>query len=546
MRTAQKGGGIVEQRIAVYLRLSLEDVDLRTNRSKDESNSVGNQRLLIKNYIERCGELLPLPVLEFCDDGYTGTNFDRPQFQAMIDLVKDGKISCVIVKDLSRFGRSYLEVGDYLEHIFPFLGVRFIAVNDNFDSNDYIGVTSGIDIAFRNLIHQKYSEDLSGKVKSAMYMKMAKGKYVNHPPFGYMKSPTDKHRIVPDPETAPIVREIFDAILAGHSTTEVAVMLNDRQVLTPMAYKKWKTRKELSDRLPIWNHRTILRIIRDLKYTGAMVNHKCENRHIRDKSQRRIPQSEWIITEGMHEGIVTKEEFAAAGNAIRNVQKGERKKPNVSDRVFYCGHCGRKLRKSCNTNEYFACETSVYRPYAECGGYRWNKVDLENVLLEAYKKQLFVLESRLKEVRSHIKKEKPIDYVSQLRRIERETEALNAEKLQRYEEYRTGHISKEEFLKRKAKILEKVSCLDYEKTDTEKQLALCQQKKDETENMVEALTAATSVVGVSETELRAQMYEDIDRVFIFSNENIEIQWRFADLFSVSASETPEQELSHAI
>lgn len=524
----------MERRIAVYLRLSLEDADVRTNHSRDESNSVGNQRLLIKNFIDQCSELSALPILEFCDDGYTGTNFERPRFQTMIDLVKDGKISCVIVKDLSRFGRSYLEVGDYLEHIFPFLGVRFIAVNDNFDSNDYIGVTSGIDIAFRNLIHQKYSEDLSYKVKSAMHMKMAKGKYVNHPPFGYMKSAEDKHRIVPDPKTAPVVREIFDAILAGHSSTEVAVMLNDRQVPTPMAYKKWKERKELAGRLPIWNHRTILRIIRDLKYTGAMVNHKCENQHIRDKSQRRIPQSEWIITEGMHEAIVTKEEFEAAGNAIRNVAKAERKAADGRDRVFYCGHCGHKLRKSCNVNQYFACDTSVYQPDAKCGGYRWNKEDLEHVLLEAYKKQLLVLETRLKEVKARKKKEEFVDYAASLRRIDKEMESLNEEKLQRYEEYRAGQISKEGFLDRKAKILERAACLDGQKIEREKQMALFRQKEAENETMAMALTAAASAVGVSDKELREQMYEDIKRVFIFSNEDIEIQWKFADLFSEPA------------
>lgn len=544
MPATREGSGIVERAIAIYLRLSLEDVDLKTNRSKDESNSVGNQRLLIKNHISRLGGLSLLPILEFCDDGYTGTNFERPQFQAMIDLVKDGKVSCVIVKDLSRFGRSYLEVGDYLEHIFPFLGVRFIAVNDKFDSDDYTGITSGIDIAFRNLIHQKYSEDLSCKVKSAMYMKMEKGKYVNHPPYGYMKSLTDKHRIIPDPKTAPIVREIFDAILAGHSTTQVAVTLNERQVLTPMAYKKWKERKELTGRLPIWNHRTILRIIRDLKYTGAMVNHKCENLHIRDKSQRRVPRSEWIIKEGMHEGIVTKEEFEVVGNAIRNVTKTERKAPAAWDRVFYCGHCGRKLRKSCNVNEYFACDTSVYQPDAKCGGYRWNKEDLEHVLLEIYKKQLLVMESRLKEVKAQKKKERPVDYVSHLRRIEREMESLNAEKLHRYEEYRGGQISKEGFLECKEKILGKAVCLHAEKADTQKQLTLFRQKKEENESMTAAFAAAAAAEGASDEELRGQMYEDVKRVFIFSNEDIKIEWKFADLFSEPISEALSKPLGH--
>ena len=520
----------MEKRIAIYLRLSLEDVDLRTNQNKDESNSVGNQRLLIKNYIDRHGELVNLPVLEFCDDGYTGTNFERPQFQTMIDLAKDGKISCIIVKDLSRFGRSYLEVGDYLEHIFPFLGVRFIAVNDNFDSNDYIGATSGMDIAFRNLIHQQYSEDLSFKVKSAMHMKMEKGGYVSHPPFGYMKSPADKHRIIPDPETAPIVREIFDAILAGNSTTEVAIMLNDRQVPTPLAYKQWKKRRDQVGKLPIWNHRTILRIITDLKYTGAMVNHKCENRHIRDKSQRRLPPSEWIITEGTHEGIVSKEEFQAACAAIREVQKGERKAADASGRVFYCGHCGRKLRKSYNANEYYICETSIYQPRATCGGYRWNKTDLESVLLTAYKQQLQLLETRAKEMRSRKSKEPTVDFVSKLCAVEKELAAHSAEKLQRYEEYRAGQISKKDFLELKTKMVEQASQMEAEKEEIEKQILLRQKEDAIKDNVAASLASVALATDVSDDELRVQMYADIERVFVFSNEHIEIQWKFSDVF----------------
>lgn len=536
----------MKPQLAIYLRLSVEDIDLKKNKSKDESNSVGNQRLLIRNYIARKPELTKLPILEFCDDGYTGTNFERPQFQSMMELVKDGQISCVIVKDLSRFGRSYLEVGDYLEHIFPFLGVRFIAVNDNFDSSDYIGITSGIDIAFRNLLHQKYSEDLSDKVKSAMRMKMAKGKYVNHAPFGYMKSSEDKHRIVLDPVTAPIVREIFDAILAGHSTTEIAVSLNSRQVLTPMGYKQWKTREQLTGRLPIWNHRTVLRVLRDLKYTGVMVNHKCENQHIRDKSQRRVPQSEWIITEEMHEAIVSKEEFRVANEAIRTVAKCEKKASESLDCVYYCGHCGRKLRKSCNTRQYYACDTSVYQPGAKCGDYRWEKTALEDVVLSAYKKQLLLLERRLRKQRVDKGREKPVDFTSQIRHLETALETCSSEKLNRYEQYRSGQISKDEFLEQKALLTEKINRLEDERSDLDQQLALRRQTLAEQINLKDALIEITNNAGHTDEELKAQMYEDINKIFVFSNKDIEIHWKFEDWFVADAGKLSEQKLSYAI
>lgn len=180
--------------IATYLRLSLEDVDKRTNRAKDDSNSIAAQRQLIQRHIEQNPYLAGLPQMEFCDDGFTGTNFERPDFQRMIDLIRDGEIHIVIVKDLSRFGRDYLEVGDYLEHIFPFLGVRMISINDHYDSEKYLGNTAGMDIAFKNLIYDYYSKDLSKKVKSAMRTKQKNGSYVTCCTYGYKVLPKTNTR----------------------------------------------------------------------------------------------------------------------------------------------------------------------------------------------------------------------------------------------------------------------------------------------------------------------------------------------------------------
>ena len=248
--------------IAAYLRLSQDDVDIGSNSLKDESDSIHSQRLLIQQYRKEHTDLSNLPVIEFVDDGYTGTNFDRPEFQRMIEKVRSGEVVCIIVKDLSRFGRNYLEVGDYLEHIFPFLGVRFISVNDHYDSKSYMGTTGGIDVAFRNLIYQRYSQDLSEKVKSAMHLKMSRGQYVTHCPYGYKKKQGVKHEMIPDPVTAPIVREIFEATIGGMKSTEIAAMLNAKQVPTPMEYKK-VNRKMHSDAM--WSHQAVLRIIKEYK-----------------------------------------------------------------------------------------------------------------------------------------------------------------------------------------------------------------------------------------------------------------------------------------
>ena len=207
----------MKQQIAIYLRLSLEDVDKRTNKVKDESNSIASQRMLINRHLDQNPLLCDLPRIEFCDDGFSGTNFDRPDFAKMIECAKHGEISCIVVKDLSRFGRDYLEVGDYLEHIFPFLGIRFKSINDHYDSAKHEGKTIGMDIAFKNLIYDYYSKDLSKKVKSAMGMKQEKAKFVNTVPYGYKADPADKHHLIIDVETAPIVRRIFMEVIGFKS-----------------------------------------------------------------------------------------------------------------------------------------------------------------------------------------------------------------------------------------------------------------------------------------------------------------------------------------
>lgn len=244
--------------------------------------------------------------MEFCDDGFSGTNFIRPDFKRMIELAKQGEIGCIVVKDLSRFGRDYLEVGDYLEHIFPFLGIRFISVNDHYDSSNHDGKTVGMDITFRNLVYDYYSKDLSSKVKTAMRSKQEKGEFITCFTYGYKPSPENKHKMIIDEPAAEIVREIFDAVIAGKTTSEIAANLNARGIPTPQEHKGVR-RKENTE--PQWTHPRIVYMIRNIKYTGVMTNHTRESRFIRDKNQRRVPMSEWIIHPDAHEAIIPREKW---------------------------------------------------------------------------------------------------------------------------------------------------------------------------------------------------------------------------------------------
>lgn len=437
----------MESAVALYFRLSQEDVDARGNSLKDESNSIQSQRFMLRSFIANHPDLKDRPVMEFADDGFTGTNFDRPHFQQMMDQVKSGNVSCIVVKDLSRFGRNYLEVGDYLEHLFPFLGVRFLSINDHYDSNDYMGSTGGLDVAFRNLIYQRYSQDLSEKVKSAKHMRMAQGKHISSCPYGYMKKPGIKDKMFIDPVTGPIVKDIFLSAINGMKTTEIAASLNARGIPTPMVYKKLSRRGYENDAM--WSHQAVLRIIRDYKYTGAMVTFKCENLTIRAKTSHKRSPEEWIVIEDCHDPIVTHEEYDKANATIRKVRYNPPKKTDQRDRVYFCGHCGRRLRKTFGLDEYYSCATQLYKKEAVCKDIFWSRSDLENVLLAAYRSQLQLMSKE----NAQIIRQPSSDPVKELRlwqkAIEEELASTDAKNLKYYEAYRNGSITREAFLQKK-------------------------------------------------------------------------------------------------
>lgn len=220
------------EQIAMYLRLSKED-----EFSSDESNSITNQLAFIRSYINKDKALSKMNVLEFVDDGYTGKNMDSPGMQRMLDLVKKKQTSCVIVKDFSRFSRDRIEQGKYIEQILPFMGVRFIAINDNYDSADYVGGIGEIDVAFKGILYDFFSEEQSVKVSTTLDAKRGSGKYISaFAPYGYMKSPEDKHKLVVDEYASQIVKRIFREYLSGKSMYKIAESLNQEGIATQGVY----------------------------------------------------------------------------------------------------------------------------------------------------------------------------------------------------------------------------------------------------------------------------------------------------------------------
>ena len=513
--------------VALYLRLSQEDVDIRRNAAKDESNSISAQRSLITRHINEIPDICDLPRLEFCDDGFSGTNFSRPDFQRMIDLTKQGEIGCIVVKDLSRFGRDYLEVGDYLEHIFPFLGIRFISVNDHYDSSAHDGKTVGMDITFRNLIYDYYSKDLSSKVKTAMRSKQEKGEFITCFTYGYKPSPENKHKMVIDEPAAEIVREIFDAVISGKSTSEIAANLNARGVPTPNEHKGVR-RKDKGD--PQWTHPRIAYMIRNIKYTGVMTNHTRESRFIRDKNQRRVPMSEWIIHPDAHEAIISREKWEQANEMLRNPKKVVKAVLEQPDRVYYCAHCGRKLRKTYGSDQYYSCVSAKYQHDSECSGIRLKRSEMEDVLVEALRAQI----NFVKQTKQIAKKEKvspSVECYRAITQIDKELAQLQNKKLERYEAYRSGEISREEFIKAKDQITTQADELAAKKEQLERDYqALLQAKQHEAETKAE-FSQAEKVLADFDAGLREHLYEAIEQVIVTTNEQIEIKWVFADIFA---------------
>ena len=229
-----------EYNIGIYIRLSMADEDTGYG-SKAESDSIGNQRMLINRFLDNHPELSHCQRSEFADDGYTGTNFHRPQFTQMMEKVKRGEINLICVKDFSRFSRDYIETGNYLECTFPFMGVRFISINDGYDSDDYKGTTGGLEVVMRSIIYAAYSKDLSVKTTSAKIQMMKQGKYVGgYAPYGYVLHPTIRNKLAVDPEAADVIRRIFREALEGSNTSQIARSLNDDGIPTPGQYFKSK------------------------------------------------------------------------------------------------------------------------------------------------------------------------------------------------------------------------------------------------------------------------------------------------------------------
>lgn len=344
----------VRKIIALYLRISKRDKE----KEDFESNSIGNQREILYEYVENHLDSAAYEVREFVDDGYSGTSMNRPAMQELLALIQEGRIYAVLVKDLSRFARNYIELGNYMEKLFPYIGVRFISVNDQYDSDRITNRIPGIDVAFKGIIHDYYCKELSQKLKTARKLQVKKGKSIMaKPPYGYWKSNTEKGLLVVDRETAPIVQMIFRDYQEGMSAYKIAQELNKKRVDSPNKRLERAGMihfdQEYAER-SCWNTGTVLSILKNRVYIGDAVGNKSERTKISINRCRKLKEGQWIIVENTHEPIVEKEVFELVQQRlIQNScprEKADAPEMESKSTVFrgrlICGNCNSVMVKN--------------------------------------------------------------------------------------------------------------------------------------------------------------------------------------------------------
>ena len=519
-------------KIAFYLRLSIADGDLGKN-NKDESNSIENQRILLQNYLISTEMCTDDEIAEYIDDGYSGLNFNRPAFQRMIEDAKIGKIDTIIVKDLSRLGRDYIGVGDYLEQIFPVLGVRFIAVNSYYDSNDYIGRTMGLEMSFGNLINTLYCKDISKKFKSALQTKWKQGiSTAGRLPFGYVKDKNDPHKWVIDPEAAKYVRLIFDLALKNYDTRRITDYLNEHNIPTPGQYRVQKTgegvwNRVVSDEEWMWDTAKVWRILKTYSYTGAMVHGKTSGIRVGGKERRSMPVRDQFIVDGVHEGIITVEEFENAQIAVRRMSSvGYRQdRGELLTGKIRCGNCRLTMNYQNISEVVLVCNhRSSSGNKSTCEKTRYDAKRIEGQVWYALRQQLTILEN-IAVLAEQAKENKCTDFEAAQRNLQKDIEDKKSERIRAYENYVAGHLEKDVYLQCKAELTEEINKL------TER-LAFFRDETDTEDGIfreVSEIREQKMFTGVNEKLTRAAVQTFIDTIYVYSADKIEITFTFDDV-----------------
>ena len=526
---------------AIYLRLSQEDGDISVS-DKNESNSISTQRDLIHAYLQKQADILY--VTEFCDDGYTGTNFDRPGFNDMMKAVREKRVDCIIVKDLSRFGRDYIESGKYIQKIFPMLGIRFIAINDGYDSADTGNQSNDFVLPFKNLINDSYCRDISIKSRSNLEVKRRNGEFVNNfAVFGYMRSPDDKHKLIVDEEAAVIVRNIFNWKQEGWNAQQIANHLNKLHFPSPMEYKKkcgqnfrtsFKTKTTAE-----WSAVAVLRILKNPVYTGVLEQGKTTTPNYKVKTKVVKDESKWARVENAHEAIITPAQF----ELVQTVLGMDTCRAENNDEIYpfsgmiYCADCQSPMLHRAATSggkkyHYYVCSGNK-KDKKSCTTHNIKCDLVEDVVLatvQAHINMAIDIDNAMSQVDSLDWDQREVFKINaQISAMELDVEKFSRIKLELYEDLKGGLISKEEYYSFKEdydvrinSIKQQISNLVSQRNAIEGGLTSAQgwfAQFRKYEN-IEKLT-------------RLAIVSLIERVEINDNKDIHVKFRHADQFAAA-------------
>ena len=523
-------------RTAAYVRLSVVDS------GKPGADTIEGQKNLLLHFIEN-DQSLTLYGL-FCDNGRTGTDFERPEFEKLMEAVKHGEVDCIVVKDLSRFGRNYKETGNYLERIFPFLGVRFIAVNDGFDTLTAERGADGYLVPLKNLINEVYSKDISKKSGSALATKQTNGDFIGAwAPYGYRKCVDDPHKLEPDEATASVVRQIFQWRAEGMSITRIAKKLNDSGIPSPSAYLYntgvCKTEKYNG---AIWHIQAVKIILTRQVYIGHMVQGTKRQSFYENRRQYKKPQEEWVIVENTHEPIIDRDTFEKVQEIMRQRNEEYFEKlgrfsylettENILKGLIYCADCKRTLVRYKNVSHNkklwytFICQTHS-NDITSCPKKNIREDALIPMLMQAIQTQIELaadMDELVRRVNSFPKhRKRTADLQGRLDSAKKALKRYNNLYDSLYQNYVDKLMTEQEYITLKSRYR-------AEAEEAERLIeALTRQQVEESEHTPENrfLTAFGSFKG--EDTLTKEMAQAlIERVYVDGNSHIEIIFRYRD------------------
>ena len=528
---------------AIYVRLSIEN-----SGKDDDGDSIANQISFCKAYLTEHTDLKLYDIYE--DNGEKGTNFDRPEFKRMMDDIRSGKVKCVLVKDLSRFGRDYIEAGEYLEKIFPFMGIRFISITDGYDSLNCDDAEGALMIPLKNMINDVYAKDISRKIITSFRARQEKGEFLPaFAPYGYVKSKEVAYRYEVDQETAPYVRMIFEWKAEGVSHNEICKRLNDMGAVTPARRKVdlgiWRAEKY---KHTVWHGRTIIDIMKNPTYTGCIVYGRIPKSLYEGIKMHRAPEEEWRYVPDAHEPIVSQELFDKVQKMFAD--RAEKFKAKMDENAplrelvtnhfkgkIYCGDCGKRMRFVKPTDKrypvdqdhaVYVCGGYLDSGYSRCSRHSIRYPVVADAVLVAINIQLELAlkqEQLIRQMRGSVKEKNLIDkYVGQINYLSQELKKINGKREALFENFAEGILDEAEYRFAKKNY-------DDEAEEIEKKLTVEKAKKVQLDNILSLSNEWLEAIHNAEniTEIDAVLVKHlVSSVKIFENNRVEVELNFGD------------------